>query len=149
MEAHDETLDLNAEQTHAAEAVAALPKADPPSGLAARTLARVVESQPVKRVFWMLRPITSPIVRIAVAALIIMSIVPLADVDIATSLGKRIQEKIIGERVTERVERIVDGLLAYQGGPNFSSPADLEPFGPEERLQLKRVKPRQGSQPEA
>ncbi|HYF47902.1 MAG TPA: hypothetical protein VEJ63_00735 [Planctomycetota bacterium] len=148
MEQHDEALELNADQLRAANAVAALKHEEPPQGLAGRTLSRIAESQPVKRVFFMLRPITHPIARVAAAALIILSIVPIADVETATALGQRIEERITGAKVTERVERIVDKLLAYQGTPSFS-PHELEPFGPEERLIVPKGKRRQAAQPEA
>lgn len=96
----------------AGEAVARLPHPQPPEGLAARTLARISSSyKPVKRVFWMLRPITHPLARVAAAALIIYTLFPMTDVDLGARLGMQIEQNIMGHTVGDRVEAFVDGVL--------------------------------------
>ena len=97
----------------AGEAVARLSRSQPPQGLAARTLARISTSyKPVKRVFWMLRPITHPLARIAAAAIIIYMLFPLTDVDLGSRLGMQIEQHIIGHSMSDRVEALLDGVLA-------------------------------------
>src|SRR5258708_7133510 len=96
----------------AGEAVARLPHPTPPEGLAARTLARISSSnKPVKRVFWLLRPTTNPLARIAAAAIIIYMLFPMTDVDLGARLGMQIEQNIMGHAVGDRVEAIVDGVL--------------------------------------
>lgn len=95
----------------AGDAVARLSRPQAPAGLAARTLARISERLPVKKVFWMLRPITHPIARIAAAALIIYALAPLTDMDIASRLGSQIEQHVIGRTLGDHVEAFVDGVL--------------------------------------
>ena len=97
----------------AGEAVARLSRPQPPEGLAARTLARISSSykQPVRKVFWMLRPITHPLARIAAAALIIYMLFPMTDVDVGGQLGMQLEQHVIGHAMGDRVEALVDGVL--------------------------------------
>jgi len=95
----------------AGDAVARMSRPSAPSGLAARTLARISARFPVKRVFWMMRPITHPVARIAAAALIIYTLAPLTDLDFASKLGAELEQHVFGKRVEDRVEAFVDGVL--------------------------------------
>ena len=96
----------------AGEAVARLSHPEAPQGLAARTMARISSSyKPVKRVFWLLRPITHPLARIAAAALIIYMLFPMTDVDLGARLGMQIEQNFMGHVVGDRVEALVDGVL--------------------------------------
>ena len=75
-------------------------------------MARISSSyKPVKRVFWMLRPITHPLARIAAAALIIYMLFPMTDVDLGSKLGMQIEQNFIGHAVGDRVEALMDGML--------------------------------------
>ena len=104
----------------AGEAVAQLPSEDPPPDLVARTLARIAASyKPVKRVFWMFRPIFNPVARFAAAAAIIVALLPMADLNLATPLGTRIESRIIGPENTDNIEDFVDDLLVRNGPPVY------------------------------
>jgi hypothetical protein len=99
----------------AGAAVARLSRPDAPAGLAARTLARISEQyQPIKRVFWMIRPITHPVARIAAAALIIYALAPMTDLDIASRLGVQIEQHVLGASLENHVEALVDNVLIRQ-----------------------------------
>jgi hypothetical protein len=109
----------------AGEAVARLPRPQPPQGLAARTMARISSSyKPVRRVFWMIRPITHPLARIAAAAIIIYMLFPLTDVDLGSKLGMQIEQNIIGHSMGDRVEALMDGVLSNY---NFSGDNNAYP----------------------
>ena len=109
----------------AGEAVARLSRPLPPAGLAARTLARISGScAPVKRIFWMLRPITHPIARIAAAALIIYTLAPMTDMEIGSHLGSQLEEHVLGSTVEDPVEHFVDGVLTHY------APADTQGYQP-------------------
>jgi hypothetical protein len=102
-------------------AVADLPREDPPADLVKRTLARIAEQcQPVKEVFWLLRPIFSPAARVAAAAAIILVMLPMADVDVAAPLGAKIERGIIGPAAAERIEHVLDSILVRNGPPQYS-----------------------------
>jgi len=102
------------------DAVAKLPPVEPPPDLVARTLARIAAGySPVKRAFWLFRPIFNPVARFAAAAAIILLLLPMADLTLATPLGTRIEERIIGRDATDEIEDFVDDLLVRNGPPNF------------------------------
>jgi len=104
----------------AGEAVARLAPVEPPPDLVARTLARVAAGcKPVKRAFWLFRPIFNPLARLAAAAAIILLLAPMTDLNLATPLGRRIEERIIGRHVTDHLEGFIDGLLVRNGAPNY------------------------------
>jgi len=104
----------------AGEAVARLASVEPPPDLVARTLAHVAAGyKPVKRAFWLFRPIFNPLARFAAAAAIIILLVPMTDLNLATPLGRRIEERIIGSRATDRLEGFIDGLLVRNGAPDY------------------------------
>jgi hypothetical protein len=109
---------------HAREAVAGLSRPLPPAGLAARTMARISGALPVKKVFWMLRPITHPIARIAAAALIIYTLAPLTDMEWGSHLGAQIEEHVLGSSVEDPVANFVDGVLIHY------TPADSQGYQP-------------------
>jgi hypothetical protein len=121
---HDEdTKDIlsSPELAAAARAVSGLSVPNPPADLAARTHARVVSScAPFKRVFWLLRPITHPVARLAAAAVIIFGLAPLADLDAADIWGRRIEERIIGRKMADRIEGMVDNMLVINGVRPYS-----------------------------
>ena len=103
----------------AGEAVARLAAVEPPPGLAARTLARLTAGcQPVKRAFWLFRPIFNPLARLAAAAAIIFLLAPMTDLNMATPLGMRI-EGVIGVRATDHLEGFIDSLLVRNGVPDY------------------------------
>ena len=109
---HDEPNLSDPELVRAGEAVARLSRPSAPAGLAARTLARISQQyKPMKRVFWMLRPITHPIARIAAAALIIYALAPMTDLDIASRLGVQIEKHVLGQALEDHVEALVDNVL--------------------------------------
>lgn len=85
---------------------------DPPSDLVARTMAHISQRcKPVKKIFWMLRPITHPLARVAAAAMIIFALTPMTDLNLADPLGAGIERNIIGSRTAENVENFLDRLL--------------------------------------
>lgn len=107
----------------AGNAVARLSRPTPPPDLVGRTLARIAAGyKPVKRVFWMLRPITNPLARIAAVAAIICTLTPMTDLNLADPLGRNIENKIIGRQGTDRLEGIVDSILVRNGTPSYSQP---------------------------
>ena len=108
----------------AGEAVAGLSRPQPPAGLAARALARISASMPAKKVFWMLRPITNPVARIAAAALIIYTLAPLTDIEWGSKLGAQIEEHVTGSSVEDPVENFVDGVLTHY------TPGDSQGYQP-------------------
>ncbi|MGD0091857.1 MAG: hypothetical protein ABSE73_18235 [Planctomycetota bacterium] len=104
----------------AGEAVARLDKPEPPPDLVTRTLARIAASyRPVKRAFWLFRPIFNPVARLAAAAAIVLLLVPMTDLNLATVLGARIEERIIGRPGTDHVEDFIDGLLVRNGARGY------------------------------
>lgn len=111
---------LSIEQIRAGEAVQALPRPQPPRDLAARTMARIGACKPVKRVFLLLRPITHPLARLAAAILIIYSLAPMTDLDIATPLGRGIEKNVLGSAATDRIEGFVDNMLVQHGPASYS-----------------------------
>ncbi|MCY3021384.1 MAG: hypothetical protein NTW87_20410 [Planctomycetota bacterium] len=109
------------ELVRAGAEVARLPKLEPPPDLVARTLARLTAGyKPVKRLFWLLRPIYNPVARVAAAAIIIVTMLPMADLNMATPLGARIEQRIIGRRAADRIEVFIDKLLLRNGPPKYS-----------------------------
>jgi hypothetical protein len=113
----------------AGEAVARLSRPQAPAGLAARTLARISQQyKPIKRVFWMLRPITHPIARIAAAALIIYALAPMTDMDIASRLGVQIERHVLGSVVEDHVEALVDNVLIHHDISTGESKSYLDSF---------------------
>ena len=106
----------------AGELVARLSRPSAPAGLAARTLARISASyqKPIKKVFWMLRPITHPVARVAAAAMIIYALAPMTDLDVASRLGVQIERHVTGHVFENHVEALVDSVI--------SSPGDSQPY---------------------
>ena len=122
MHAHE---DLDPELAKVGEAAANVPYEGPPADLVSRTLARISSGViPVKRVFWMLRPITHPLARIAAAALIIFAFAPMLDINLADPLGSRIEARIIGSKTAAHIEGLLDRVLTSQG--NSYSQDDLD-----------------------
>lgn len=105
----------------AGEAVEQLPPVTPPPDLVARTLERIAAGyRPVKRVFWLFRPIFNPVARFAAAAAIVVVLLPMTDLNLATPLGSRIEDGIIGRDATDDIEDFVDGLLVRNGPPRYT-----------------------------
>lgn len=105
----------------AGECVARLTPEEPLPDLVARTVARVAAGYgPVKRVFWLVRPIFNPVARLAAAAAIIVILLPMTDLNLATPLGLRIENRIIGSEATDDIEDFVDALLVRNGPPNYT-----------------------------
>jgi hypothetical protein len=123
---------------HAAEAVSSLSAETPPAGLAQRTINRITaECRPFKKAFWMLRPITHPLARLAAAALFIITLTPLTNIHMAAPLGSRIEQRVIGSELADRIEVIVDGILVKQGTQPYRQ-EDLDEF-----MGLHTIKPLQ------
>ncbi len=116
----DDTLDPRL--SAAGRAVQALPCEQPPRDLIARTLAHIANNyqKPVKRVFWMLRPITHPLARFAAAAVIIAALFPMTDLNIADPIGKQIEKRIFGHAATTHIERMLDRFLVRHYPANCS-----------------------------
>jgi|ERR1043165_5328689 hypothetical protein len=95
----------------AGQAVASLSRPPIPEGLAQRTLERVIEIKPIRRKPLMLRPITHALARFAAVAILMVMTLPLTYLDVVDSLGRRIENNLVGPRVVDRVEQIVDGVL--------------------------------------
>ena len=105
----------------AGESVARLSRPSAPAGLATRTLARIsAQCKPIKKVFWMLRPITHPVARVAAAAMIIYALAPMTDLDVASQLGVQIERHVTGHVFENHVEALVDSVI--------SSPGDSQPY---------------------
>jgi len=105
----------------AGDAVAQLPPVEPPADLVSRTMARIAAGyQPVRRVFWLFRPIFNPVARVAAAAAIILLLLPMADLNLATPLGSRIENRIIGHDATDDLEDFVDAWLIRNGPPDYA-----------------------------
>ena len=113
----------------AGQAVARLPRAQIPEGLAARTLARVAAAMPlsVRKRIWILRPITNPFARCAAAAAILLLLVPLSDLDFARAVGIKIEDNVVGRRVVDRMENIMDDVLP-RGAPSGYLQSELDAF---------------------
>ncbi len=107
-----ESDDLSPELARVGKAVASLPMETPPSDLVARTLSRISAGcKPVKRVFWLLRPITHPLARVAAAAMIMAALAPMIGMNVADPLGRRIESSITGSKTTDHVEDFIDGMM--------------------------------------
>lgn len=101
--------------------ISALSRPTPPANLAAKTVAFVqANCPPKKRSFWLFRSITHPAARVAAAAVIVMILSPLTDLETAASLGTRIEQRIIGPHVMDKLEVFMDPVL--QTGDNYSQP---------------------------
>jgi hypothetical protein len=115
----EEKFDLSdSKLLEAGQAVARLSRPRVPSDLASRTLARIAQSKPLRKTMLVLRPITNPLARVAAAAGIMLALFPMTDMDVAESLGSHIESRVVGPKVVDRVENLVDGLLLrvnYQG----------------------------------
>src|SRR4051812_30383626 len=110
----------------AGEAIRSLARPQAPRDLASRTLARVMaELAPVKRKWLVLRPITHPVARVLAAASIMMVLFPMTTLDVADPLGSRIEERIVGANVVNRVENFVDRILVRTGPATYSQ-TDLD-----------------------
>jgi len=111
--------DLSPELARLGDSVAKLPRETPPADLVTRTLNRISAGyKPVKRVFWMLRPITNPLARVVAAAMIIAALAPMIDMNVADPLGRKIESNIIGRETADRVEGFLDGVLRH--GDSYS-----------------------------
>jgi len=120
-----DTLD-DSKLTGIGRAISRMSLETPPPDLVTRTLARISERcQPVKRVFILLRPIYHPLARLGAAAAIILALSPLTDIATADKLGAKIESRIIGRQVTDRIEMFVDGLLVRHG-PALYTQDDLD-----------------------
>jgi hypothetical protein len=125
------------------ERIAGLSRPTPPANLAARTMAHIQSNlQPAKRVFWMWRPITNPVARMAACAAIVAMLFPLTDFETGANLGNGIERRI-GSRVAESIESMVDRVLISTGGQGEYSQSYLDSFmnvnRPNERLKNKRL----------
>lgn len=126
--AENDDFELTDELRRAGDAIAGLPRDEAPPGLAARTVARVTsECRSIRWVFWLLRPITHPLARVAAAALIVLVLFPMTSVNLASPLGTRIEERIIGRKMADRIEGLVDTLLV-QYGPRAYAEKDPDAF---------------------
>ena len=104
----------------AGEAVARLSKATPSSDLVARTMTNIHSKWvPVKRVFWMLRPITHPLARVAAAALIIFTLSSMINMELADPIGSHIERRIVGRTLVGKVENLIDRVLVRNGPPAY------------------------------
>jgi hypothetical protein len=93
-----------------------MPRPQPPSDLAGRTLARIDAAAeplragvaakpqaPEKRRSWWLRQITNPLARVAAMLLLAVMIGLVVNLDTAERIG-RASERILGTKTTDRVE---------------------------------------------
>ena len=137
----------------AGKAVARLPRARAPEGLAARTLARVAAAMPlgVRKRLWILRPITNPFARCAAAAAILLLLVPLSDLDFARTVGSTIEADVVGRRIVDRMENIMDDVLP-RGAPGGYSQTELDAFNNVQstnksalKIQVRTAKPNLGA----
>lgn len=101
--------------------ISALSRPTPPDNLTAKTVAFVqANCPPKKRSTWLLRPITHPIARVAAAAVIVLILTPLTDLETAASLGARIEQRVIGPRMMDKLEVFMDPVLPTS--ENYSQP---------------------------
>ena len=113
---------------HLGEKLAHLSSPKPPSRLVSRTLARIsAQCKPIKRVFWMLRPITNPLARIVAAATIIYALAPMTDLDWADPLGARIEQHL-GRHTTDNIEGFVDNMLINHTTTGNYTQSELDAF---------------------
>ncbi|HEY3324579.1 MAG TPA: hypothetical protein VGP72_29270 [Planctomycetota bacterium] len=140
MNREDDAFLQDPELARLGKAVSRLPREEPPPNLVARTLAHIsANCQPVKRVFWLLRPITHPLARFAAAALIIAALLPMTNINMADALGSRIEHKIIGREATDRIQSAVDRLLVRHCPASYSQ-QDLDEFVGIPRPQFKPMR---------
>lgn len=101
--------------------ISALSRPTPPENLAAKTAAYVqANCPPKKRATLMFRSITNPAARVAAAAVIVLILSPLTDLETAASLGARIEQRFISPQVMDKLEVFMDPVLP--GGENYSQP---------------------------
>jgi len=101
--------------------ISSLSRPTPPDNLAAKTVAYVqANCPPKKRSIWLLRPITHPAARVAAAALIVLVLSPLTDLETAASLGARIEQRVIGPKMMDKLEVFMDPVLPTTD--NYSQP---------------------------
>ena len=118
----EDDLAVNPRLLEAGDAVARLPRIPAPPGLAARTLARINTAMlltPRKRA-WILRPITNPFARCAAAAAILLLLAPLSDLEFARNMGSKIESDLVGQRVVDHVEDIMDDVLPRSAASGYS-----------------------------
>jgi len=100
--------------------ISALSHPTPPENLAAKTAAYVqANCPPKKRVTLMFRSITNPAARVAAAAVIVLILSPLTDLETAASLGSRIEQRF-SPQTMEKLEAFMDPVLPT--GENYSQP---------------------------
>lgn len=137
----------------AANAVANLPRIPVPAGLAARTLARIDAALPLtpRRRAWILRPITNPFARCAAAAAILLLLAPLSDLEFARNMGAKIESDLVGQRVVDRMENIMDDVLP-RGTASGYSQFELDAFNNVQstnkralKIQVRTAKPNHGA----
>jgi len=113
----------------AAEAVENLPRPEPRAGLTARTLQRISAGyKPVKKVYFLLRPITHPLARIAAAAVIIYALAPMTDIDFGSKAGSFVEQHILGPSVSDRIDNFVNGMLSKHEWMSADSQPYLDAF---------------------
>ena len=101
--------------------ISALSHPKPPENLAAKTAAYVQANCPPKKpVTIMFRSITNPAARVAAAAVIVLILSPLTDLETAASLGARIEQRI-SPHTMDKLEAFMDPVLPL-GGENYSQP---------------------------
>lgn len=101
--------------------ISSLSRHTPPENLAAKTVAYVqANCPPKKRRVWLLQPITHPAARVAAAAVIVLILSPLTDLETAASLGSRIEQRVIGPKMMDKLEVFMDPVLPTT--ENYSEP---------------------------
>lgn len=101
--------------------ISSLSRPTPPENLAAKTAAYVqANCPPKKRVTLMFRSITNPAARVAAAAVIVLILSPLTDLETAASLGARIEQRF-SPQTMEKLEAFMDPVLPISG-ENYSQP---------------------------
>jgi len=101
--------------------ISALSRPAPSANLAAKTVAYVqANCPPKKRSSVLFQSITNPAARVAAAAVIVLLLSPLTDLETAASLGSRIEQRL-SPQVMNKLEAFMDPVLPTSG-ENYSDP---------------------------
>ena len=103
--------ELEPELLAAGRSVARLRRAKAPAGLLDRTLERLAKFPAERPKMWILRPITHPMARFAAAAMLMAMVHSFTYPDVASAVGSRIEHNIVGSKMVDRVEQIVDEIV--------------------------------------
>ena len=130
---HADSFELSPELQRIGEAVARMPRSQPPADLNRRTLERAEKSlreapPPSRsiefRLRWWRREITNPFARLAAMLALLVVLGLITNLDTAERLGK-FTERLLGTRTTDHIETLVDRML-LTFGPVEVNPQDVE-----------------------